>query len=165
MEGLVLEPVRDVKGDDWHRAPDSNWSLSQIVSHLAIGVDLVATAFEDRLENRPMERRATPKQGLLRHLVLGVGKLPEGFEAPTVAAPPDRPDPDEVVAQFRMGVERLGTLTTQLSEERQTELFVKHPIFGDFNLPEWVRFHYLHCRHHKKQIKRRLEWLEKNPSA
>jgi hypothetical protein len=29
------------------------------------------------------------------------------------------------------------------------------------NLPEWVRFHYVHCRHHTRQIRERLRWLRK----
>jgi hypothetical protein len=55
-----------------------------------------------------------------------------------------------VAAQFRVGVERLATMVDTWPEQRQLEVFVRHPIAGDLNLPEWVRFHYVHCRHHAK---------------
>jgi hypothetical protein len=34
-------------------------------------------------------------------------------------------------------------------------------MLGDLNLPEWVRFHFLHCRHHAGEISDRLKWLGK----
>jgi hypothetical protein len=55
-----------------------------------------------------------------------------------------------VAAQFGVGVERLATMVDTWPEQRQLEVFVRHPIAGDLNLPEWVRFHYVHCRHHAK---------------
>lgn len=161
LEPMILDPVRELKGDGWHRAPRGKWSLAQIVSHLAIGLDGVAAAFEPRAQKFGMIRRATPGQHLLRHLVLGLGKFPPGREAPEKSRPADRPDPEAAVAQFRMGVERTTSLVAQWPRGRQVEVFVKHPVFGDLNLPEWVRFHFVHCRHHARQIEARLKWLAK----
>ena len=47
-----------------------------------------------------------------------------------------------------------------LPEERREAVFVRHPLLGDLNLVEWVRFHYLHCRHHAREIRDRVRWLE-----
>ena len=162
MEPMVLDLVENVEGEDWHKAPDGKWSVAQIVGHLSIGLGLVASAFEKRADKEGMERRATPEQSLLRHMVLGQGELPIGASAPMSSLPLDRPVPEEVMADYRMGIERLSRLASEWPEERQGEVFVEHPMFGDFNLPEWVRFHFLHSRHHGVQIKERLEWIEKN---
>lgn len=162
MEPMVLDLVKDVKEDDWHRAPDGKWSVAQIVGHLSIGIGLVAGAFEKRSEKKGMERRATPEQSLLRHMVLGQGELPTGASAPVSSLPLDRPVPEEVMADYRMGIERLRRMAEEWPEERQSEVFVAHPMFGDFNLPEWVRFHFLHSKHHGVQIQERLEWIKKN---
>ncbi|HEY2824591.1 MAG TPA: DinB family protein [Gemmatimonadales bacterium] len=161
LEPLILTPLHDLKGDAWHKAPKGKWSLAQIVSHLAIGLDGVAAAFEPRAQKFGMMRRASPGQALLRHLVLGLGKFPPGREAPERSRPTERPDPEAAVAQFRMGVERTSELVNQWPEQRQVEVFVKHPVFGDLNLKEWVRFHYVHCRHHSRQVANRLKWLAK----
>ena len=61
-----------------------------------------------------------------------------------------------------MGIERLWRMADEWPVERQAEVFVEHPMFGDFNLPEWVRFHFLHSKHHGEQIEERLEWIMEN---
>ena len=80
LESIVLDPVADLDDPDWLRAPDGKWSVAQVVEHLAISVDLVATGFEMRTEKAGMERRATPAQSVVRHMLLGPGQLPEDME-------------------------------------------------------------------------------------
>jgi len=159
LEPIVLDPLHGVSGEEWSRAPEAKWSLAQIVEHLAIAMDVVAEHFERRAEKQGMVRRATPAQALLRHALLGLGRLPRGMRAPDVSLPSDHPDPELVAARFRMGVERTRTLVETWAEERQRAVFLPHPVIGDLNLPEWVRFHYVHCRLHARQIDKRLQWL------
>ncbi len=161
LEPMVLGPMHGVTGDVWHRAPKSKWSLAQIVAHLALSVDLSSSVFERRAEKQDMIRRSTPGQSVLRHLYLGLGRYPAGRKAPESTQPSEHPDSDLMVAQFRMGVERFTTLLDTWPDKRQLEVFVQHPLLGDLNLPEWVRFHYVHCRHHARQIRDRLRWLRR----
>jgi hypothetical protein len=157
LESLVLNPLRDVSGEDWRMAPEGKWSLVQIVEHLAIAFDLVANGFASLSENETKEREATPSQAVLRHTLLGSGELPKGMRAPDISEPTEDPDPELVVARFRMGIERTRALLDDWPEERQVALFLRHPILGDLNLPEWVRFHFVHCTLHARQIEKRLE--------
>jgi uncharacterized damage-inducible protein DinB len=73
----------------------------------------------------------------------------------------DRPEPELVMAQFRMAIQRLEALCQTLPAEQQQRVFVRHPMLGDLNLPEWVRFFFVHNRHHAQQISVRLRWLER----
>ncbi|HEX9691784.1 MAG TPA: DinB family protein [Gemmatimonadales bacterium] len=168
LEPMVLSPLRGLTDEQWHGAPSGKWSVAQIVHHLAIGMDLVATMMGER-KNKPMSRRAKPYQAVLRHLVLSAGRIPGGFKAAEVTHPDDRPDPEMVAAQFRMGVERMKEYYKTWPPELQVAVFVRHPLLGDLNLPEWTRFHYVHCRHHAAQIQYRLAWVttrrEKPPTA
>jgi DinB superfamily len=164
LEPMVLGRVRGVSGDDWHAAPAGRWSLAQILHHLAVGLDEVTLKLEERKDRTNLRRRASPKQQLLRHLVLGVGRIPRGREA-KVAIPDARPDPELATAQFRMAVERLTQLSTTIPQERKTSVFVRHPVFGDLNLPEWVRFFFVHTRHHAHQIDVRLRWLHRKKGS
>ncbi len=161
LEPMVLHPLHGVNGTTWHRAPRRKWCIAQILQHLAIGVDLVAVAFEQRADKPAMQRRSKPYQTVLRHLVLGVGRIPGGLKAPELTKPEPKPEPDLVTAEFRMGVQNLKGLADNWPRDRQVSLYVRHPLLGDLNFPEWVRFHYLHCRHHAGQIRRRLEWVQK----
>ena len=158
LEPIVLGPLRGIAPEDWHRAPKGKWSVAQIVAHLATGVDLSSSAFEQRKEKFGMLRRSNPGQAVLRHLLLTIGRFPPGRKAGDTTQPPERPDAELVSAQFRMGVERFTKMINAWPEGRQLEVFVKHPYLGDLNLPEWVRFHYVHARHHAKQIADRLNW-------
>ncbi len=159
LEPMVLSPIRGISQQEWHEAPRGRWSVAQIVHHLALSVDLVAKAFERRADRTDMRRRANPYQTLGRHLMLGVGAIPRGLKAPDVARPDERPDPELIVAEFRIGVEQLTHFADSWPESRQVALFVRHPVVGDLNLPEWCRFHYLHCRHHARQLVGRLDWV------
>lgn len=159
LEPMILRPLHGVSGDAWHAAPNGRWTLAQILHHLAIGVDRVSTQLEERRDRTDMARRASPRQRLMRQLVLGVGRIPRGRKSPRVALPAERPDPELVTAQYRMGVQRLAQLAESIPPERQTRVFVEHPVFGDLNYPEWVRFFYVHNRHHAHQIAVRIRWL------
>ncbi len=159
LEPLVLHPLRPLEGDDWHRAVPGKWSIAQIVRHLAISIDYTAATFEKRADRKDLKRRATPGQTLLRHVYLGLGRVRPGRDAPAGTVPEERPDPEATVAQFRMGVARLENMVESWPRARQLAVFAKNPALGDLNLPEWVRFHYVHCRHHAKQIEARLRWL------
>ena len=161
LEPMILDRLRGVEEDDWHTAPSGRWTLAQILEHLAIGVDHVVRQLGERKDRTDMKRRADPRQTLMRHLVLGVGRIPRGRKTPKAARPGDRPDPELAMAQYRMAVAELARLTESVPADRQTAIFVQHPILGDLNLPEWVRFFYVHNRHHGHQIDVRLRWLRR----
>jgi hypothetical protein len=156
LESVVLDPVREVSDGAWRSAPEGKWSLAQIVEHLAIAFDLVANGFASLPDDGSKEREATPSQAVLRHTLLGSGELPKGMRAPDISEPSDNPDPELVVARFRMGIERTRALLEGWPEERQVALFLRHAILGDLNLPEWVRFHFVHCTLHARQIEKRM---------
>lgn len=164
LEPMVLVPLHGVSGDDWHKAPRGKWTLAQILQHLAIGVDVVGTTLEQRADKH-MCRRAKPHQTVLRHLILGLGAIPGGLKAPAVTKPEDQPDPELIAAQFRMGVEKLRELAGTWPKDLQLNRYVGHPFLGDLNLPEWVRFHYLHCRHHAKQLRDRVSWIRRRTGS
>jgi hypothetical protein len=156
LESVVLDPLQDISTSDWTTAREGKWSIAQIVEHLAIAFDLVATGFAALPETESKEREATPAQAVLRHALLGSGELPEGLRAPDISHPSDDPDPELVVARFRMGIEQTRALVEDWPEERQISSFLRHPVLGDLNLPEWVRFHFVHCTLHARQVEKRL---------
>lgn len=157
LPDLVLSPLAGRADSDWYRAPPGKWSPVQIVQHLALGVEYSARTFESRRAHAPMQRRPrSPKELIGYVLVLRLGWVPRGRRAPTATRPADRPERTVVERQFREAVQRLLALERELLPARRADLFTKHPVLGDLTLPEWGRFHILHCRHHAKQIRERL---------
>jgi DinB superfamily len=163
LEPMILARLHGLDGDDWHRAPPGRWSVAQTVHHLAIAMDGVVGHLEERQDRTDMRRRATPRQQLMRHVLLGVGRIPPGRQSVKVALPDARPDPELVMAQFRMAVNRLANLATTVPLDQQERIFVRHPVVGDLNLPEWVRFFYVHSRYHAQLLDVRLRWLRRGP--
>jgi DinB superfamily len=165
LEPMILDPLEGLRDAQWHEAPAGRWTIAQILQHLALGMDAVVQLLEERKERTDLERRASARQQLLRHLLLGIGRIPPGRKTPAATRPADRPDPKLATAQYRMAVERLATRAESLPAEQQARLYVRHPHIGDLNLPEWVRFFYVHNRHHAHQIAVRLRWLRRRPPA
>src|SRR5687767_7896 len=124
IEPMVFGPLHGILDEHWHRAPKGKWSIAQIIAHLAAGVDRSSTVLEERARKTGMTRRSSPGQAVLRHLTLMLGKFPPKLKAPASTVLADKPDPDLVSAQYRMGLERFGTLISAWPEERQVEIFV-----------------------------------------
>jgi len=109
------------------------------------------------------EARSVPDPGLLSPA--GAGSAPSPDElAPGQPGSPDGPDPGSSGLAAVLEIEEEpheDPVVPVLSvyTERQLAVFANNPALGDLNLPEWVRFHFVHCRHHAKQIQARLRWL------
>jgi len=154
---VVLGPLAGRSEADWHRAPPGKWTPAQIVHHLAISVEGSSRVFQERRAKPPMRRRPRPlRQRAWHFLYIDVGWIPSGRRAPEVTEPAEHPDARAVERQLRDGVTRFLALARELLPARRADLFVRHPVFGDLTLPEWLRFHVRHCAHHAKQIRARL---------
>jgi hypothetical protein len=154
---VVLGPLAGRADADWHRAPSGKWTAAQIVQHLALSLEASGRSFEERRAKPPMRRRprtALERLGYL--LVLQIGWVPSGRQAPTPTRPAEWPDARAVERQLREGVARFLSLERELLPARRDDLFVRNPALGDLTLPEWLRFHVRHCAHHAWQIRTRL---------
>jgi hypothetical protein len=165
LEPMILTRLHGVRGAEWHAAPKGRWSLAQILHHVAVSTDTAVQGLERHKDQPRGARRATPGQHLARHVLLGVGRFPPGRKSPKAALPDERPDPELSKAQLRMAVQRLEALAEELPPDRQERLFVTHPVIGDLNFAEWVRFFYVHNRHHAHQITVRRRWIERQGTS
>lgn len=154
---VVLGPLAGRSDADWHRAPPGKWTSAQIVQHLALSLEASGRSFEERRAKPPMRRRPrTARERIGYLLVLQIGWVPSGRQAPTPTRPGERPDAGAVERQLREGVARFLSLERELLPARRDDLFVKNPALGDLTLPEWLQFHVRHCAHHARQIRARL---------
>jgi len=138
-------------------APPGKWTVAQIVEHLAKGYGGTAHVLGRCLDqDRPKARAITLKDRLLTFVVVDLGYLPEGRQAPEVTRPSDPPPPD-IVETALVALRDLDQVAAR-AEARfgaRTPL-VNHPIIGPLGVDQWRRFHWVHTRHHLKQIAARL---------
>jgi hypothetical protein len=146
----------DPAGLAWH--PPDKWSAAQIVEHLTKGYAGTAYILNRCLDaGQPKARPDTWRERLSTFVVVGLGYLPSGREAPEVTRPAAQP-PDDVVDQAIAALHALDE-TAARAEARfgPATRLANHPILGPLNAREWRRFHLVHTRHHVKQIARLRE--------
>lgn len=152
----LLGPLAGRPAAAWKQGADGKWTVAQIVEHIVLSLEASAERFEKRRDRPPMDRRSNVLQTIARNLVLRMEWFPSGGKAPAVALPSAAPDPPVLERRLRAAVARFDRLAADLLPARAHDLFVGHHIFGDLTLPEWLRFHVVHTRHHAKQLRERL---------
>jgi len=157
LADYVLAPLAGRSDAEWFQAPEGKWPPARIVDHVAAAIETTARGFASRADHPPMtRRRRTPAQFCAKQLVFTTGWFPPGRKSPASAVPAERPDPRAAEARLRGGVAAFLEARRTLLPRRATDLFAKHPVFGDLTLDEFTTFHILHAAHHRRQIVERL---------
>lgn len=135
----------------WH--PEGKWSSAEILEHLAKAYGSTAYILEKCVaEGRTVASPASWRQRVFTQIVVTVGYLPSGVEAPAVTRP-EGLVPLEALARARTSLEALDG-----AAQKSATLFgarvpvANHPILGGFSTAQWRRFHWVHTRHHMRQI-------------
>jgi hypothetical protein len=99
---------------------------------------------------------ATLKHRLGTLLVVNVGYMPKGRQAPKRAVPQGMA-PGEVRSMVFEEIEKMesGLADCQRRFGPGTKL-MDHPFLGPLTANEWRKFHLVHGRHHAAQIRERL---------
>ncbi len=139
------------------QAPAGKWSAAQILEHLLLTYKNTTRGLDKcREQGAPLARRGTLRDRAAALLVVNLGYMPGGREAPERAMPRGMPS-DEV----RQGiVPELQKMAAAFEEcERKFGIRTKlldHPFLGPLTANEWRKFHWVHGRHHARQIRQRM---------
>lgn len=139
-------------------AADGKWSVAQIVEHLDLTYTSNIRGLERRLQKgAPAPRQVTLRQRLTGAVITRLGYFPTGIAAPEAVMPHGRRfaelsaviEPHLLVLDQRLKdvARAFGTRTPVLN----------HPIMGPFSVADWRRFHWVHTRHHLRQIHTRSQ--------
>jgi hypothetical protein len=136
------------------RRPDS-WSVAQILDHLLRTYASTAYILNRCVEqNKPKGRRPKLRERVAAWLVVDLGHFPTSVQAPAVAIPSPSPAPtvrdDALAALARLD----GTAAAAEARFGRRTKLANHPILGPLDAQQWRRFHFVHTRHHMKQIAR-----------
>ena len=135
-------------------APHGNkWSIAGIVEHLDLTYTRSAAGLARRIAKGPEpERRRNLRQRIAQTIVTGIGYFPAGRESPSAVVPQGRS-----FVEVRAGLEgHLIELDARLAEAERAfgprVTVLDHPILGPFTVNQWRKFHWVHTRHHLRQI-------------
>lgn len=151
------DAVGGADAGDLAKAPAGKWSARQILEHLFLTYMHTSRGLAKCLEQgAPLATRATPKDRLATLLVVNFGYLPEGRKSPERAVPRGMPL-EEVQQAIAPELQRMGVGLDDC--ERRFGVRTKildHPVLGPLTAEEWRKFHWVHGRHHARQIRERM---------
>ena len=138
------------------RSADGRWSIVEIVEHLQLAYWGTAKGLERCLERgAPSATHFSFGHKLGTFVVVKLGFFPHGRQAPKHVLPTGQVDLAAAIAAARRDLAWLDETATRARERFGSADVLDHPILGAFTVDEWMRFHWIHTRHHAKQIQAR----------
>jgi hypothetical protein len=137
-------------------APAGKWNSGQILEHLFLTYKNTNRGVAKCLEKGdPLATAGTLKQRLGAFLVVTIGYMPGGAEAPARAVPRGMPL-DEVRSKIFAEIQTMeaGLDTCERRFGTRTKI-MDHPFLGPLTADQWRKFHWVHGRHHARQIRER----------
>jgi hypothetical protein len=151
------DAVGSAGASDLAKAPAEKWSAAQILEHLFLTYKHTNRGLEKCLEQgAPSATRATLKDRFATVLVLKLGYLPTGRKAPERSVPrgmsPEAVQP-AITAELKRMVSDLDDCERKFGGRAK---ILDHPVLGPLTADEWRKFHWIHGRHHARQIRDRI---------
>jgi len=139
------------------QAPFGKWSPAQILEHLFLTYTNTTRGTAKCLERgAPLATAATLKQRLAALVVVNFEYLPAGRKAPERSTPRGM-SPEEVQQAIVPELQRMAAGLDDCERRfgARTEI-MDHPFLGPLTADEWRKFHWVHGRHHARQIRERI---------
>jgi DinB superfamily len=158
LQKAIASATDGMTTEDLHRHPEGKWSTAEVLEHLYLTYTGTAKAFERCLsEGKSRARTPRLKDRISAFVVIGLGHLPEGRKAPDHAQPRGRVV-GEVVGEIGRCISDMDDLISQCEARfgRRTRV-LDHPFLGPLTARQWRKFHWVHGRHHLKQIQKLRE--------
>ncbi|HLW86608.1 MAG TPA: DUF1569 domain-containing protein [Candidatus Sulfotelmatobacter sp.] len=150
VEGMSSEQL------SWH--PPGKWCAAEVLEHLYLTYTGTIRGFERVMTSgKALGSRASVVQRARTLVVVGLGYMPSGFEAPLIVRP-------KGLAAEKVRNEIWAKLVEMVAIIAQCEArfgsrvrVLDHPILGPLSTTQWRKLHVVHGRHHEKQLLRLRE--------
>ncbi len=150
VEGMSSEQL------SW-RLP-GKWCASEVLEHLYLSYTGTIQGFERIMrKGKPLASPVSMAHRVRTWVVVGLGHMPSGREAPAVARPRGLPV-DKVRNEMGETIAFMDAIIAQCEARFGRRVRVlDHPILGPLTTKQWRKLHLVHGRHHLKQILRLRE--------
>ncbi len=156
----LLKSVRLVDPARRHYQPDGEqWSLVQILDHLIRAEEGVLRYLQKKNQagNPQQAGMGEALRALTMHLVL---RSPLKLKIPSAIPPPENTrTAAELEQEWKQVRRELRLFLEKLPEDRTRAKLFRHPLVGYLNIFQTLRFLEDHLRHHQRQIKRLVKYL------
>lgn len=135
----------------WH--PEAKWSSANILEHLARAFSGTVKGAERTMQAGKLDcRSCTPKERLFILAVVHMGFFPPGRKSPPMVEPRGIP-PQQALRDIRANLAAVDSVLAKCEQQFGTAKILVHPVLGPLTAREWRKFHFVHTRHHMKQIR------------
>jgi len=153
LRAAIASATDGMTSEDLIRHPQGKWSTAEILEHLYLTYTGTVKGFERCLDaGKPLARPPVLRDRMRTFVVTGLGHMPQGRKAPERTQPRGMLA-DEVAREIGPRVSAMEQLIAQCETRygKRTRL-LDHPILGPLTARQWRKFHWVHGRHHLKQI-------------
>jgi hypothetical protein len=135
--------------------PPGKWSAAEILEHLYLTYTGTVKGFERVVEaGCTLATAQSWAQRGRTLIVIGLGYLPSGREAPAVARPRGV-SPEKVLAEIGPKISEMDDIIGRCEQQLGSRCkLLDHPVLGPLTADQWRRFHFVHGLHHVKQLRR-----------
>jgi hypothetical protein len=151
------DTIGDVSASSLVQAPVGKWSAAEILEHLFLTYKGTNSGLAKCMERgASLATHPTLKHRLATLMVVNLGYLPNGRKSPERATPRGMPV-DEVQKAILTELEKMvsGLNDCERKFGARTKI-MDHPFLGPLTAEEWRKFHWVHGRHHARQIRERI---------
>jgi hypothetical protein len=136
--------------------PPGKWTIAEILEHLSLAFSGTASgARRATSSGRRSSRTADFRSRFRAFVVVECGYFPTGVDAPKMVVPVGI-DPATALTMALRNLREMDAALTEAAAQFGTRVkLVDHPIMGPLSVRQWRRFHWVHTRHHVKQIRAR----------
>ena len=147
--------VDGMTSEQWRWHPPGKWCAAEVLEHLYLSYVGTIKGFEKVTTcGKPLATRASIAHRMLTFLVVGLGHIPGGIEAPAVARPRGLPS-EQVRNEIGAKLAAMDAIIAQCEARFGRRLkLLDHPILGPLTATQWRKLHVVHGRHHQKQLLR-----------
>jgi len=150
MEGMSSEQL------SWHLP--GKWSAAEVLEHLYLTYAGTTRGLEKVItRGTPLATRPSLAQRVQTFVVVKLGYMPAGREAPAMVQPKGL-SVEQVRNEVWAKLVAMDAIIAQCEARfgRHVKL-LDHPILGALTAAEWRTLHLVHGRHHQKQLLRLRE--------
>ncbi|MGA8489495.1 MAG: DUF1569 domain-containing protein [Terriglobales bacterium] len=153
LQDAIQSATRGMTVEDLRRHPEGKWCAAEVLEHLYLSYTGTTKAFERCLQaGKPLVRTRTLRDRVSTMAVIELGHMPNGRQAPKHTQPRGMPA-EAVAGEIGSRISAMEAVIAQCEARfgKHTRV-LDHPIFGPLTARQWRKFHWVHGRHHLKQI-------------
>lgn len=155
LRNAITQATAGMTTDQLADHPDGKWCAAEVLEHLSLTYSGTAITFKRGIDaGAPQVRPATFREQVATALVVEAGHMPAGREAPPMTKPKGI-SPAESISHTIGKLDEMAKIIEEARARFGSKVKVAvHPILGPLTVKQWCKFHWVHGRHHLKQIER-----------